>query len=123
MDSFTETKSGGVILQGPKRKAYGISLYGLAELSEQLGPERWKAISDVAQVAANYLRCHPRVDEVRYPGLKDDHFFLAASHILVGGFGPNVDAHLDDGHWYRVICAPCDPQEFVLELEEWLQQQ
>ena len=109
-----------MILQGPEHKAYGISLYGLAELAEQLGQERWHAVSDVAQVVANYLRCHPRVREVRYPGLKGDHFFVAASHILEGGFGPNVDALVDDGHWYRVVCVACDPKELVEELEEWL---
>lgn len=80
---------------------------------------RYRAASDVAQVVANYLRCHPRVEEVRYPGLKGDPSFAVAARTLVGGFGPWVD-YRSDGTWHRVTCEPEDPKVAVMRLEREL---
>ena len=49
-----------------------------------------RAASDVAQAFAAYLACHPRVAELRYPGLKADPSFEVAAQVLVGGFGPFI---------------------------------
>ena len=81
----------------------------------------WRASSDAAQVVANYLRCHPRIEAVRYPGLKGDPSFATAARTLEHGFGPVMDVRLlgcDD--WERVICTDGDPREQVLELERCL---
>lgn len=84
--------------------------------------ERWRASSDVAQVVANYLRCHPRVEAVRYPGLTDDPSFEVAARTLEGGFGPRVDYRLKgEGEWRALTCSPSeDPLEKVMELERSL---
>lgn len=84
-----------------------------------MGRSRWRLVSDVAQVAANYLRCHPAVDEVRYPGLKSDPDFGQAARMLVGGFGPVVDYRVA-GEWRRLTCEPEDPRSLILSLEESL---
>lgn len=81
-----------------------------------MGAERWRLVSDVAQVVASYLRCHPKVEAVRYPGLKSDPLFEEASHILVGGFGPKV-LYNAAGEWHKLICEPADPKETVMSLE------
>ena len=93
-----------------------ISLDDLDKLRAQMGPERWRAVSDVAQVVANYLRCHPRVEVVRYPGLKADPLFEQAAHTLVGGFGPLIDYQVD-GRWRRLECMPGDVKAAILDLE------
>ena len=93
----------------------------MSGLAEVMGRERWREVSDVAQVVANYLMCHPQVRAVRYPGLKSDPEFNYASRTLVGGFGPYVD-FVFKGSWYRLVCEPCDPRQLVLELEEFLAQ-
>ncbi|MBQ9006341.1 MAG: PLP-dependent transferase [Atopobiaceae bacterium] len=93
-----------------------FSLDGLKELSAQMGAERWRVVSDVAQVVANYLRCHPRVEVVRYPGLKSDPLFEQAARTLVGGFGPVV-CYQAEGEWHRLECGPRDAKELILELE------
>lgn len=82
----------------------------------------WHAASDVAQVVASYLVCHPRVAEVRYPGLKTDPSFEVAAHTLTGGFGPVVDWRCEgeDGAWERIVCAPGDPHALVMDLEQRL---
>lgn len=66
------------------------SLEALGALSREMGSERWRLCSDVAQVVASYLACHPRVARVRYPGLREDALYGRASCELVGGFGPIV---------------------------------
>ena len=84
-----------------------------------MGRECWREVSDVAQVVANYLRCHPRVDAVRYAGLKSDPLFVEASHTLVGGFGPVVLYHTM-GEWHELVCEPVDAKELILLLEPLL---
>lgn len=81
----------------------------------------WRASSDAAQVVANYLRCHPRVRAVRYPGLKADPSFAVAARTLEHGFGPYVDVLLDGGEgWLRVTCTTGDPRVQVIGLERRL---
>lgn len=84
-----------------------------------MGAECWRASSDVAQVVAQYLRCHPRVEALRYPGIKSDPNFEEASHMLVGGFGPIV-AYRVGGRWHELTCEPGDPRTVVMELERQL---
>ena len=97
-----------------------FSLVDLRSLADEMGRERWRQVSDVAQVVANFVRCHPGVREVRYPGLKSDPLFVEASHTLVGGFGPVVWCRLEDGPWQRLICDACDPRAACLYLEHHL---
>lgn len=97
-----------------------IDLDALSALSSQMGRERWRALSDAAQVVANYLACHPRVEAVRYPGLKTDPDFARAAGKLVGGFGPYVAFRLTGapaGEWCRWEADERDAREQVMELE------
>ena len=81
----------------------------------------WRQTSDVAQVVASYLACHPRVATVRYPGLKTDPTFAVAARTLQRGFGPVVDVRLvGEQRWHRCGCVAEDPRESVLRLERWL---
>lgn len=81
----------------------------------------WHAASDEAQVVAAYLRCHPRVRELRYPGLRGDPSFEVAARTLQGGFGPYVDYRLgEDAPWHRIACTGADPRETVIALERAL---
>ena len=81
----------------------------------------WHATSDAAQVVASYLRCHPRVAGLRYPGLRGDPSFEVAARTLTGGFGPVVDVLLaDESDWRRVTCDADDPRGQVLVLEAML---
>ena len=82
-----------------------------------MGSEAWRKVSDVAQVVACYLACHPRVASVRYPGLKDDPLFAEAAHTLVGGFGPLV-RYCVAGEWRELTCEACDAKELVCSLEQ-----
>lgn len=93
----------------------------LQEIAATMGRVRWRRASDVAQVAAHFLRCHPRVRAVRYPGLKSDPLFQDASCALIGGFGPIVDYLVDD-EWRRLSCEEVDPKEVVLALERSLRE-
>ena len=108
-------QDGQSLLRAPARE--GLSPY--VALADDLGRDQWREVSDVAQVVAYYLRCHPRVEAVRYPGLKGDPWFEEASHTLVGGFGPHV-AYRMAGEWYRLTCVPCDPRDAVMALERLL---
>ena len=82
---------------------------------------RWHMASDAAQVVACYLRCHPKVGEVRYPGLKQDGSFAVASRTLQQGFGPRVDYRLaGSDEWQSVRCDSADPRDQVLALEDAL---
>lgn len=99
-----------------------ISLKQLQALAEEMGRRQWRATSDVAQVVANYLHCHPRVEAVRYPGLKSDPLFAKAACTLVGGFGPYVTFRVA-GEWRVVRCEEADPRDVVMELERELQRE
>ena len=82
----------------------------------------WRRVSDVAQVVASFLACHPRVQAVRYPGLTGDASYHEASCILRGGFGPLVDVLLSSGAWLRYDArgAAGDARGEVLRLERIL---
>lgn len=98
-----------------------ISLEQLQALAEEMGRTQWRTASDVAQVVANYLRCHPRVEAVRYPGLKSDPLFAKAACTLVGGFGPYVTFRVA-GEWHVLHCEEADSRDVVMELERELQE-
>lgn len=49
---------------------------------------------DFAQQFAYYAHCHPRVAQVRYPGLAADPCMRTAASIFHGGFGPICDVRL-----------------------------
>ncbi len=91
----------------------------LSEVAQRMGRDEWRVVSDVAQVVANYLRCHPRVEAVLYPGLKDDALFKDASTRLVGGFGPIVYVLLE-GEWHVLVCERQDAVNLVMMLEHSL---
>ena len=93
-----------------------LDLATLQALSSRMGRERWRVLSDAAQVVANYLACHPRVEAVRYPGLKVDPDFPRAANELVGGFGPYV-AYRAAGEWRLWEADDRDAREQVMELE------
>ncbi|SER40385.1 PLP-dependent transferase [Parafannyhessea umbonata] len=98
--------------------------------------EKRRRSSDVAQVVATYLLCHPRVRRVWYPGIKGDDSFAAASNVLQGGFGPVVDFEAEGelasaalptcvqlvsgaatGTIVRVTCIDTEALAFVADLE------
>lgn len=107
----------------PLDEGGGPSLVALAELRERVGAERWRAVSDPAQVVACYLACHPRVTEVRYPGLKGDPSFVEAANTLRGGFGPWVCYHVaGERGWRSLVCDNTDALEQVGALEEGLRE-
>ena len=81
----------------------------------------WRATSDAAQVVASYLRCHPRVRQVAYPGLKGDASFSVAARTLQNGFGPLVSwLDMADGRWRQIACTTEDAREQVVRLESEL---
>lgn len=100
-----------------------VSEAQLSLLDELLAQQAraWRARSDAAQVVASYLRCHPKVAQVRYPGLKSDPSFAVAARTLQGGFGPLVDWQGcgSDG-WERLTCTDAEPREQIMELEHAL---
>ena len=77
------------------------------------------AASDAAQVVAAYLACHPRVEAVRYPGLKTDPNFARATSQLVGGFGPYVDYVWKEspGEWHRFTATDEDARTQIINFE------
>ena len=77
------------------------------------------AASDAAQVVAAYLACHPRVEAVRYPGLKTDSNFVRATSQLVGGFGPYVDYMWKEssGEWHRFTATDEDARTQIINFE------
>ena len=99
--------------------ADALSLDALAALAADLGRERWRVLSDAAQVAASYLTCHPRVEAVRYPGLKSDPDFPRAANELVGGFGPRA-AFRVAGEWRLWEADERDARHQVMDLEAFL---
>lgn len=97
-----------------------LDIDALSALSSQMGRGRWRVLSDAAQVVANYLVCHPRVEAVRYPGLKTDPDFPRAANTLVGGFGPRVAYRVTGdavGEWRIWEADERDAREQVMELE------
>ena len=97
-----------------------LDIDALLALSSQMGRERWRVLSDAAQVVANYLVCHPRVEAVRYPGLKADPDFPRAANALVGGFGPRVAYRVAGdaaGEWRLWEADARDARQQVMELE------
>lgn len=77
------------------------------------------AASDAAQVVAAYLACHPRVEAVRYPGLKTDPSFARATTQLVGGFGLYVDYMWKEspGEWHRFTATDEDARTQIINFE------
>ena len=75
--------------------------------------------SDAAQVVAAFLACHPRVEVVRYPGLKTDPNFARATSQLVGGFGPYVDYMWKEspGEWHRFTATDEDARTQIINFE------
>lgn len=104
--------------------AGALSLDALAGMGAELGAERWRAVSDAAQVVANYLVCHPRVEAVRYPGLRSDPDFERAAGRLVGGFGPRVALRVSGapaGEWLVWEADARDARDQVMGLEEFIE--
>ena len=54
-------------------------------------PARMQAAMDAARALAEFLRCHPAVGAVRYPGLPAHPDHAAAASTLLHGFGPVVE--------------------------------
>ena len=77
------------------------------------------AASDAAQVVAAFLACHPRVEAVRYPGLKTDPSFTRATSQLVGGFGPYMDYMWREspGEWHRFTATDEDARTQIINFE------
>lgn len=112
--------SDALVMPSPAKGGEGPSLERLLELRDEMGPERWRVVSDAAQVVAAYLACHPRVAAVRYPGLKADPAFSRAATTLRGGFGPVLDFLPADGTWQRYVADESDPCDQVIALEAFL---
>lgn len=94
------------------------TIEGLLALQAATDTDRWRVTSDAAQVAACYLACHPRVEAVRYPGLKSDPDFARAACELRGGFGPLVWYRVaGEAGWRRFEAEPGDAREQVMALE------
>lgn len=97
------------------------SLEELQQVASLLGLEQWRRFSDVAQVVANYLVTHPRVQSVRYPGLKTDPLFTEAANVLRSGFGPYIWFQMYSGSTYKIDCTTwIQPQALIEELEALL---
>lgn len=100
--------------------AGALSLDALEALSAEVGALRWRKVSDAAQVVACYLSCHPRLEAVRYPGLKSDPDFPQAANRLIGGFGPRVAWRAfgaPAGEWTLWEADERDAREQVMDLE------
>lgn len=93
-----------------------LDIDALSALSSLLGRERWRVLSDAAQVVASYLACHPCVEAVRYPGLKSDPDFPRAANMLMGGFGPYVRYRVA-GEWRLWEADERDVRTQVMDLE------
>lgn len=68
----------------------GSDLSALSDGMDSLS-ERMQRHFDHARAIAEYLRCHPKVGRVAYPGLKTHPDGGVASTVLEHGFGPAVD--------------------------------
>lgn len=60
-------------------------------------PERMQRHMDHARALAEYLRCHPSVARVHYPGLPQHPDHAQAANVLLHGGGPAVDFELARG--------------------------
>ena len=101
--------------------AGALSLDALEALSAEIGALRCRKVSDAAQVVASYLSCHPRLEAVRYPGLKSDPDFPQAANRLIGGFGPRVAWRAfgaPAGEWTLWEADERDAREQVMDLED-----
>lgn len=104
-----------------KCAAGGPSLSELIKIEGAMDPQDWRSCSDKAQVLANYLRCHPRVAEVRYPGLTCDPDYRQASSTLRAGFGPllairTARAGFDGNGWHMIDTSKSELDTFGLVL-------
>lgn len=99
----------------------GPDLGALLCLQATMSEGEWRVRSDAAQVVANYLRCHPAVAEVRYPGLTSDPDYQKASCELRGGFGPIVWVRLlSSSVWFLFNAGDTPSTEQVMSLERFL---
>ena len=77
--------------------------------------------NDNAATIAHYLRSHPRVAEVDYPGFKDAPRFDMAAQMLVHGFGNVIDYLCEDmGEAARIAVSEDDPFDQIDRLEALL---
>ena len=85
--------------------------------------------NDAASVVANYLRCHPCIAHVWYPGLLHDSENpgsldsrnAAAPSMLLGGFGPFVDwRFVAQTKICRYIAGTEDPMDQISRLESFI---
>lgn len=60
-------------------------------------PARMQRHMDNARAIAEYLRCHPAMARVHYPGLPGHPDHAAAANVLMHGCGPAVDFELARG--------------------------
>ena len=110
------------VAEAVEAKAYSAEYVTVAATgAEEQASERVSrhAASDAAQVVAAYLACHPRVEAVRYPGLKADPSFARATSQLVGGFGPYVDYTWKEspGEWHRFTATDEDVRTQIINFE------
>ena len=74
--------------------------------------ERMQRHMDHARAIAEYLRCHPRVARVHYPGLLQHPDHAVAAGVLIHGCGPAVDFELAGGAAARFLAVcPCANRE------------
>ena len=90
---------------------------------------RRRRANDAALVIASYLRCHPKVGHVWYPGLlrsasdpsRPEGRNLAAPSMLLDGFGPLIDWRLKaDRSIRRYVVDGRDARAQVASFEEML---
>lgn len=82
---------------------------------------QWRIQSDTAQIIAQYLSCHPKVSELRYPGLKQDVSFSLGARQLQGGFGPWLSYRLtNQQEWTCMHSTAEDARVQIMKLEERL---
>lgn len=107
--------AGGGLELCPQLEAVGCSRLSSDELSvyQNTACEQWRKLSDVAHIVASYLRCHPKIAEVRWPGLTTDPSYKLASQIFEAGFGARID-------WQLKGCE--DWHSFYAQLEDWASQ-
>lgn len=79
---------------------------------------QWRKLSDAASIVASYLQAHPKITEVRWPGLKTDSSFKIAAQTLEGGFGARVDWRVKNANqWHSYFAQAQDWQVQVLKFE------